>query len=234
MTKKSKLSSAQTGLSTEEVAIHESGHAVAAYLMQHHFDYVTVEPNGTSRGHVMLTPDKDDYVEVTDWVQKHENRWTPRAFGDVCEVRVNPRVMTNVIERLIIIAAGDAARVRFTGTRGGWIRGSYLSWGHGETFYKLARAVTMSEKEMWAFCKYVEEYTLNLFRVKPYWKTVKALTAALQQSPHLDEQEATIIIQGTLKANQKRAMKDYLKRVSKRDTNGSPNELQLYPRDHRL
>src|SRR5688572_23111956 len=77
-------------------AYHEAGHAVAGVVFGHHFDDITIVPDGVQLGAVSFEP--LDYI-VSNQVSHGSNEDEDRRLR----------------ERVIIVLAGPTAEARFTG-----------------------------------------------------------------------------------------------------------------------
>jgi hypothetical protein len=194
-------------LSIESIAHHEAGHAVAAYLTDTEFEYVTIEPNDRVGGHVRLILDTNMVREHTVFQFHYPDGFVPTGHGNSLDINIDPRVRSFVESGMLISAAGNAAQQLFHQKWfGGFEWNSGTSFNDMIAFMDLAETVTGSEAECTAYMEWMEQRTWNLMAVLSHRRAVRALANALVKSRTIEYERAIRVIKTSFNRSRGRAI----------------------------
>ena len=155
----------------ENVAYHEAGHAVLAYLIGRRIDYVTIVPNDDSLGHAKTSGiGKKSYeIEAADY-------W-------------NYAIRKLVDGDLMLHYAGQIAETHHSG------KTAVGSLSDDETAINMGTYVTGSEEELDAYLHWLFIRTEKLICFETNWPLVEAVAKELLSVKKMSGRRARKIIQ---------------------------------------
>jgi hypothetical protein len=203
-------------MQTESTAYHESGHAVASYLLGRGIRHVTVIESDDEFGHVA------NHSRGPRWIEALEDAEYEASYGRF----INARTRRAVEIEIMISYAGGLTEAAFTGGQledvaagMGMVpytveqREQLMSLmddvpedlvhldGDYEKVSFLAEMVSGSQEEANAYLGWLEQRTRNLI-FHPWFKpAVRALAAALVERKTLSGRDARAIIDAAIEAD---------------------------------
>jgi hypothetical protein len=181
-----------------EVAVHEAGHAVMAYLLEMPFTYVTL-PDESGVGHMSFPVDPDSEHHLNTFRFDHPGGFAPFGFGNRHDTLIRPEVRDYVESLMLVCAAGTAAEVLYTGDD---LDEYWLAWelsSDNRQFTELARSVTASDEELEHFRIWMFERARTIMRVPAHVIVVEELAHQLKLHRKLQYDQARDIIKSAFK-----------------------------------
>jgi hypothetical protein len=178
----------------DEIAVHEAGHAVMAYLLEMPFNYVTLVPNGSALGHVSLEGDPDGEHHLSTFQFDHPRGFAPFGFGNRHDTLIRPEVRVYVESLMLICAAGLVSQVLYIGDD---VDAYWFTWGQStdeKRFAELARSLTGSEDEFDYFCRWMLERAKMIMSVPAHAIVVEELAREMKMHRTLQYDQACAII----------------------------------------
>ena len=161
----------------ENLAYHEGGHVVMAYVVHRRFKYASVEPGKDHKGLA-------SFQDPGKWLESDMKPMKPRSRNEA-------------EKEILCILAGSEALKLFTGTDNLSPSDVDSCTGDYEAALHVARSVCEEPEELSAYVEWLTLRTRNILRTTANWNRVRAVARELVKTHRIGYIKARKIIRRT-------------------------------------